>query len=129
MALLPTMVIFRLGARAPRFICLLGINTSVPIFIFILGWSRTKPRVTLSSAQTMFYASAHSPLLTVLFDRPVTLVHAELELVTHIAVVIPGSGGHNRHLTPHATASIPNVENVKNENDNELWLQKCLNFC
>ena len=26
--------------------------TSVPIFIFILGWSRTKPRVTLS-AQTM----------------------------------------------------------------------------
>ena len=27
-------------------------GTSVPIFIFILGWSRTKPRVTLS-AQTM----------------------------------------------------------------------------
>ena len=30
-------------------------GTSVPIFIFILGWSRTKPRVTLS-AQTMFVA-------------------------------------------------------------------------
>ena len=29
-------------------------GTSVPIFIFILGWSRTKPRVTLS-AQTMYY--------------------------------------------------------------------------
>ena len=29
-------------------------GTSVPIFIFILGWSRTKPRVTLS-AQTMSY--------------------------------------------------------------------------
>ena len=28
-------------------------GTSVPIFIFILGWSRTKPRVTLS-AQTMY---------------------------------------------------------------------------
>ena len=27
-------------------------GTSVPIFIFILGWSRTKPRVTLP-AQTM----------------------------------------------------------------------------
>ena len=27
-------------------------GTSVPIFIFILGWSRTKPRVTLS-AHTM----------------------------------------------------------------------------
>ena len=27
-------------------------TSSVPIFIFILGWSRTKPRVTLS-AQTM----------------------------------------------------------------------------
>ena len=27
-------------------------GTSVPIFIFILGWSRTKPRVTLS-AQTV----------------------------------------------------------------------------
>ena len=31
-------------------------GTSVPIFIFILGWSRTKPRVTLS-AQTMPPAS------------------------------------------------------------------------
>ena len=31
-------------------------GTSVPIFIFILGWSRTKPRVTLS-AQTMHYKS------------------------------------------------------------------------
>ena len=30
-------------------------GTSVPIFIFILGWSRTKPRVTLS-AQTMQWA-------------------------------------------------------------------------
>ncbi len=30
-------------------------GTSVPIFIFILGWSRTKPRVTLS-AQTMTLA-------------------------------------------------------------------------
>ena len=29
-------------------------GTSVPIFIFILGWSRTKPRVTLS-AQTVYY--------------------------------------------------------------------------
>ena len=29
-------------------------GTSVPIFIFILGWSRTKPRVTLS-AQTMYF--------------------------------------------------------------------------
>ena len=29
-------------------------GTSVPIFIFILGWSRTKPRVTLS-AQAMRY--------------------------------------------------------------------------
>ena len=27
-------------------------GTSVPIFILLLGWSRTKPRVTLS-AQTM----------------------------------------------------------------------------
>ena len=32
-------------------------GTSVPIFIFILGWSRTKPRVTLS-AQTMERGSA-----------------------------------------------------------------------
>ena len=32
-------------------------GTSVPIFIFILGWSRTKPRVTLS-AQTMRYIYA-----------------------------------------------------------------------
>ena len=32
-------------------------GTSVPIFIFILGWSRTKPRVTLS-AQTMRTATA-----------------------------------------------------------------------
>ena len=32
-------------------------GTSVPIFIFILGWSRTKPRVTLS-AQTMISAPA-----------------------------------------------------------------------
>ena len=31
-------------------------GTSVPIFIFILGWSRTKPRVTLS-AQTMLIDS------------------------------------------------------------------------
>ena len=31
-------------------------GTSVPIFIFILGWSRTKPRVTLS-AQTMIRRS------------------------------------------------------------------------
>ena len=33
-------------------------GTSVPIFIFILGWSRTKPRVTLS-AQTMIGYRAH----------------------------------------------------------------------
>ncbi len=32
-------------------------GTSVPIFIFILGWSRTKPRVTLS-AQTMVSEAA-----------------------------------------------------------------------
>ena len=32
-------------------------GTSVPIFIFILGWSRTKPRVTLS-AQTMRFERA-----------------------------------------------------------------------
>ena len=31
-------------------------GTSVPIFIFILGWSRTKPRVTLS-AQTMWWCA------------------------------------------------------------------------
>ena len=35
-------------------------GTSVPIFIFILGWSRTKPRVTLS-AQTM-NLSSHIPM-------------------------------------------------------------------
>jgi len=33
-------------------------GTSVPIFIFILGWSRTKPRVTLS-AQTMIKQATH----------------------------------------------------------------------
>ena len=33
-------------------------GTSVPIFIFILGWSRTKPRVTLS-AQTMARGGRH----------------------------------------------------------------------
>ena len=33
-------------------------GTSVPIFIFILGWSRTKPRVTLS-AQTMLDVGEH----------------------------------------------------------------------
>ena len=41
-------------------------GTSVPIFIFILGWSRTKPRVTLS-AQTMgaerFLAPYFPPVL------------------------------------------------------------------
>ena len=31
-------------------------GTSVPIFIFILGWSRTKPRVTLSAQTMSFYS-------------------------------------------------------------------------
>ena len=35
-------------------------GTSVPIFIFILGWSRTKPRVTLS-AQTMLSSTIVVP--------------------------------------------------------------------
>ena len=46
-------------------------GTSVPIFIFILGWSRTKPRVTLS-AQTMCPAvptAEENPKLGLGFDR------------------------------------------------------------
>ena len=45
-------------------------GTSVPIFIFILGWSRTKPRVTLS-AQTM-----EAKRLGAIWDKPRRLWYA-----------------------------------------------------
>ena len=44
-------------------------GTSVPIFIFILGWSRTKPRVTLS-AQTML---RNRPVFTMVYAKCVYL--------------------------------------------------------
>ena len=43
-------------------------GTSVPIFIFILGWSRTKPRVTLS-AQTMC-SECHNLLIKQAYPLP-----------------------------------------------------------
>ena len=57
-------------------------GTSVPIFIFILGWSRTKPRVTLS-AQTMklrtlliaFFATAHALAFNPALSLAKKLIH------------------------------------------------------
>ena len=47
-------------------------GTSVPIFIFILGWSRTKPRVTLSAQTMCFQMAGIDQILADLTDRSVS---------------------------------------------------------
>ena len=58
-------------------------GTSVPIFIFILGWSRTKPRVTLS-AQTMPCRAQVHQLLSAEHATP-------LLVITQVVLI---DGGH-----------------------------------
>ena len=58
-------------------------GTSVPIFIFILGWSRTKPRVTLSAQTMLAREKLYNTLASVVLNdyRPQANMASRLGLI------------------------------------------------
>ena len=83
-------------------------GTSVPIFIFILGWSRTKPRVTLS-AQTMvgkISRTARCKTLKAALEIRAAWAKERDELEANAAKVTPSGGKAAFRIERHAVTVV-----------------------